>query len=271
MEAAAATLGRTDELAARTRPGDREAFVSLYAPDFDGLFDLSLRTLREHDAACAVVVAGLERAWKAFCAEGAPYEVRSWLYALVRDVALESPPAKRRPVGANREGFDYTKVDPRRLSDSTVGFDRDLIELVWDAATTLDREEYSLLDLHVRRDLSVEEIVEHLQLPRDQVAPRLSRLCESLDDTVSSSLLAMRARHNCADLDAALSSNGASFRQALRGHVGECTECNDTKRRFASATEVLGSLAPMLPPRGLRERTAQTFLEQRRRRRRKLR
>ena len=39
MEAAAATFVRPDGPAAQIRTGDRDAFVFLYGPDFDGLFD----------------------------------------------------------------------------------------------------------------------------------------------------------------------------------------------------------------------------------------
>src|SRR6478672_4872332 len=151
MEAAAATLARPEELAARTRTGDREVFVSLYEPDFDGVFDLVVRTVRDGKLAAAVLRAALESAWDAFREEGAPYDVSGWLYALARRSALERP-AGRRVVAVEREGLDYTQVDPRRLSDPSVGFDHELLEVVWDAATGFYGDDYSLLDLHVRRD-----------------------------------------------------------------------------------------------------------------------
>jgi DNA-directed RNA polymerase specialized sigma24 family protein len=266
-------LGRAVGLAARTSSGDREAFVSLYSPDFDGLFDLALRTVREREAAGAVVRAGLERAWDSFREEGAPYAVGAWLHVLVRDAALARPAAKRRlpAVVVEREALEYTQVDTSRLSDPSIAFDKELIELVWDAAAALDRDGYSLLDLHLRHDLSVDELACELEVPREQLAWQLSRLCTALEHSVASTLLATRARHNCDELDAALSSNGMSVARSVQRHVRECIFCRETKRRFPSATEILGSLAPLQPPASLPERIAKVFLAQGRRRARKLR
>jgi DNA-directed RNA polymerase specialized sigma24 family protein len=259
MEAAAAPLVRLEELAAQTRIGDRQAFVTLYEPDFDGVFDLVLRTMRDREVAAAVLRAALEKAWNVFREQGAPYDVSGWLYAHAREAAL-SFPAKRRPAARDREALDYTQVECQRLSDPSCGFDKDLMELVWDTAVALDREDYSLLDLHVRRDLSVETIAEHLGLPADQVKVRLSRLCDSVNDSVGATLLATRARHNCAGLDAELSGLPSNVRRPVRRHVQECVHCRETKERFVPATEVLGSFALMTSPPGLREQTAHVFL-----------
>ena len=134
-----------------------------------------------------------------------------------------------------------------------------------------DREDYSLLDLHVRRDLSVDELAEQLELPRDDVAWDLSRLCDWFDSTVRLTLLATRSRHNCGGLDRDLSPNGPSIERVAGRHVRDCASCLETSARFASATEIFASLAPMMPPPGLREQTAGLFLTEPRRRRRKLR
>ncbi len=268
MEAAAATLIRPEELAAHTRTGDREVFVSLYEPDLDGVFDLVLRTVRDGKVAAAVVRAALERAWDVFRQEGAPYDVSGWLYALARESALNGS-TRRRPDAGEREGLDYTQVDPARLSDSSLGFDKELMEVVWDAATGFYGDDYSLLDLHVRRDMSVDQVAEHLDLARDEVAGRLSRLCDSFNDAVSATLLATRARHNCAGLDADLSASDTNVRRTVRRHIRECPQCRETKHRFVPATEVLGSFALMTAPPRLRERTAKAFLAPATRRRRK--
>jgi DNA-directed RNA polymerase specialized sigma24 family protein len=270
MEAAAATLAWPEELAAQSRTGDRQAFVTLYEPDFDGIFDLVLRTVRDRELADAALRAALERAWDVFREQGAPYGVSGWLYAHARDSALNCP-AKRGSAVGDREGLDYTQVDADRLSDPSAGFDNELMEIVWDATAAFNRDDYSLLDLHVRRDLSVDEVAEHLDLPRDEIAGRLSRLCDSLNDAVSATLLATRARHNCASLDADLSASDSNVQRIVRRHVRECTHCRETKHRFVSATEVLGSFALMTPPPHVREQTAKAFLAPLRRRRRKLR
>jgi hypothetical protein len=170
-----------------------------------------------------------------------------------------------------REGLVYTALEAERLSDASLAFDKELIELVWETATALGCVDYSLLDLHVRRDLSVDGLAEQLELPRDDVAWDLSRLYDRFDSTVRLTLLATRSRHNCAGLDAALSANDGSIERVAGRHVHHCTSCLETSARFASATEIFASLAPMTPPPGLREQTAALFLTEPRRRRRKLR
>lgn len=269
MEAAAATLVRPEERA-QARAGDREAFVSLYEPDFGGLFDLLLRTLRDRAQATAALGDALECGWDDFREHGAPFDVRGWLYTLARYSALARP-AKRRTTSEEREGFEYTRVDGNRLSDPTAAFDRELIELVWDEARTYSRDDYCLLDLHVRRDMSVDELADWLDLSRDDVAGRLSWLCDSLNEEIAGTLLWRRARHSCERLDVELATEPSNPGRAVRHHLRECDGCRETKRRFVSATEVLGSFALVPAPPGLRRQIAGTFLTSVSRRRRKLR
>ncbi len=140
---------------------------------------------------------------------------------LARDAALARPRRLKGDVG-EREGLVYTALEAERLSDPSVGFDRELVELVWDTATALDREDYSLLDLHVRRDLSVDQLTEQYELARDDVAWNLSRLCDWFDSTVRLKLLATRSRRSCAGLAADLSANGSSIELVARRHAREC-------------------------------------------------
>jgi DNA-directed RNA polymerase specialized sigma24 family protein len=270
MEAAAATFARPDGLAASIRAGDRDAFVSLYGPDFDGLFDFILRSVRDRAFAGFALSDALHQAWKLFRERGAPYDVRAWLFVIARDAVLARP-RRRAADGHEREGLVYTVLEAEKLSDPSLAFDRQLIELVWDTATALEREDYSLLDLHLRCDLSVDDLAVELEVPRDDVASDLSRLCDWFDRTVRLTLLATRARHNCGRLDGELTANGASNARVAGRHVHDCASCLETSTRFASATEIFASLSPMAPPPDLREQTAALFLAEPRRRRRKLR
>jgi DNA-directed RNA polymerase specialized sigma24 family protein len=82
----------------------------------------------------------LHRAWDLFRERGTPYDVRSWLFVIARDAVLRRP---RRRTGdvQEREGLVYTALDTERLSDPSLAFDRELVELVWDTATALGRED----------------------------------------------------------------------------------------------------------------------------------
>jgi DNA-directed RNA polymerase specialized sigma24 family protein len=257
VEAAALPVVRPEERA-HVRAGDREAFIRLYTPDLAGLFDLHLRTLRDRDQALAALDTGLARAWNEFREEAAPFDVRSWLYVLGREASVGHS-RRRRPLRAEREAFEFTRVSPNRLSDPTAAFDRELIDLVWDEVRAYDREEYTLLDLHLRRDLSVQAISERLQVAYDQVAGRLSGLCERLNDDVSTTLLAARARHACSGLDRAQAGRTQGLRRVIRAHLRDCEACSATRQRFVPATEIFAALSLMAPPSDLYERTARAL------------
>jgi DNA-directed RNA polymerase specialized sigma24 family protein len=235
MEAVAATAAPADEaLDARARAGDREAFRSLYAPHLQGIYDYVLRIVGERELATDVVRRTFATAWRAFPEQG--NDVGAWLFDTARTSALDALRYRRDRNGAEREALEFTRVDGNRVPDATVVFDKALAELVWDAAAALPREEYSLLALHVRHDLHADEA-------------RIRRMREVFDEQVTCDLLAHRARHNCTELEILVAQDD---RQRLLQHVRRCHECRDSVQRFVSPTDVLGGLAAVPAPRGLR-------------------
>jgi hypothetical protein len=216
-------------------------------------------------ASCATGSSRPPRVQAAF-AESSRGEIEDYeavLYSIARASALEQVRGRRRLAGsrqADREGLDFTQLDARRLSEpSAVVFDRELVELVWDSAAALSPDDYSLLDLNVRRGLGAGELADHVALSGDTLQTRLSRLRDSFEDAVGSTLLATRGRRVCGRLDAFLSkldveAGTPEFRRAVQQHVRGCVQCQETRRRFVSATEIFGSFVPMVPARGVRER-----------------
>jgi len=111
--------------------------------------------------------------------------------------------------------------------------------------------------LHVRRKLTAEELAEQLTMENDGVSMRPSRLRDSFDDGVTSTLLATRCRRNCRELDALLSELDAGritpqIRRAVQQHARQCDRCRESKRGFVSPAEILGSFSLMSPSHGLR-------------------
>ena len=72
MEAAAAPGARAVEPRARSRALDRETFVRLCEPDFDGMYDLLLRMLGNRQLAGATLRATLDEAWEGRCDAARP-------------------------------------------------------------------------------------------------------------------------------------------------------------------------------------------------------
>jgi len=246
MEAAAATAPSAGEaLGARPHAGDREAFRSLYEPHLDGVHDYVLRLVRDRGEAARIVRETYARAREAFPEQGG--DVGSWLYATARACALDALRYRSRRNGDEREALDFTQVDVDLVPEPALVFDRELVELVWDAAAAMPIEEYSLLALHVRHELTEDSIAEHVGL-NGTAASTLMQARAAFDDAVLSELVVRRTRHTCKELDA-VSSRGD--RRALAQHLRNCLHCRESRRRFVSPTEVLVALAFIPPSRSL--------------------
>ena len=126
--------------------------------------------------------------------------------------------------------------------------DRELVDLVWNSAAALSPREYSLLDLQLRKGLSNEEMAQSLGVPRSNIYVMLSRLRDSLEESVTVALLARRGRADCAELDAILGPQSGSgvrpdLRRAVRRHIAECPACQQSRRRYLAAAEIFSGLA----------------------------
>ncbi len=238
MEAVAATAAPAEAQGARALAGDREAFNGLYRPHLEAVYDFVLRVVGERELAADVVPLTFARAWRAFPEQG--NDVAAWLFSTARTSALDALRYRRDRNGAEREGLQFTRIDGNRVPDATVVFDQALAELVWDAAAALPREEYSLLALNVRHDLSAEEL--------DESATRLARVRKSFDEHVSFRLVTVRARHTCLDLQLFVERDDE---RAVARHIRGCVRCRESTRAFVSPAAVLGSLERIVPSRAL--------------------
>jgi DNA-directed RNA polymerase specialized sigma24 family protein len=218
----------------------------LYGPQFEGVYDYVLRVVGDRDLAAEVVRQTFAKAWRACPEQGS--DVAAWLFTTARSCALEALRYRMDRNGEEREALHFTRVDGDRVPDASVVFDTAFVELVWDAAVALPREEYSLLALRVRHDLSAEAIGEQLGL-NGVVSTRITRTRDAFDEHVTCELVAHRGRHNCTELEILLAED---HRRRAAQHIRRCTRCQESKQRFVSPSEVLGGLAPIAPARSLR-------------------
>jgi RNA polymerase sigma factor (sigma-70 family) len=237
MEAVAATAAPAEAQNGKALAGDRDAFNTLYRPQLEAVYDFVLRIVRDRRLADDVVRDAFARAWRAFPEQGNDV---AWLFTTARGCALDALRYRRDRNGDEREALNFTRVDGDRVPDATVVFDRQLAELVWDAAAALPRYEYSLLALELRHGLSADELGES--------AARSSRLRQALDEHVVFQLVAGRARHTCTELEILVAQGGEP---EVAGHIRHCKRCGERMRAFVSPSAVLGSLEQLAPPRGL--------------------
>jgi len=247
MEAVAATAAPADEVVgARPQAGDREAFVALYGPHFEGVYDYAFRVARDREVAADVVVETFAKARRAFPEQG--NEVAAWLFTTAHTCALDAVRYRRDRNGSEREALNFTRVVGERVPDASVLFDRELVELVWDTAASLPLEEYSLLALEVRHDLSAEAIGDQLGL-NGTLSSRLTRTRCAFDEHVTTELVLRRGRHNCAELEILAAGDGTL---EVSQHIRRCSRCQESQSRFVSPTQVLGSLAQIASAEKLR-------------------
>jgi RNA polymerase sigma factor (sigma-70 family) len=253
------------ELAARAAGGDRDAFAELYERHFRGLYDFAARVLRDRELAGDVVQSTFAKAWESLLrSRRAPGHVKPWLYAIAHNCAIdELRRGKRLVVQAERQegageggGEVFAEPDTSRLADPVeVLRDRELAELVWSAAEALPLQDYALLDLHVRRGLSAEELAEELGIAKGALYTRLSRLRDGFEQAVAALVLARKGARECAELRELLASLGGGEHltreasRAVRRHADGCARCGQTRRRLAVPASILAGLAPvpMLP------------------------
>jgi RNA polymerase sigma factor (sigma-70 family) len=243
------------ELLAQVGQGNRDAFGALYERHFPGLYDFALRIVRDADLAADVVQSTFVKAWEAARKQKGVENVKAWLYTIAHNLAIDELRLRRRFVAPRQdeapgeEGFPFAIPDPSRLSDpEAVMRDRELVALVWDSAAALNPQEYALLDLHLRRGLDADELAEHLGLAKGAVYTRLSRLRDALEEAVSTTLLMRRGRRDCERLDALLVQIRAAeatqpVRRAIKQHLNDCEQCQESKRRFVSPVEIFAGIS----------------------------
>lgn len=215
-----------------------EATAATARAPFAGVYDYVLRIVRERELAAVVVRATFE--------DGSDGEAAA-VFMAARGRALTERRFRGRRNGADRDALDFTRIDADRVPNPSVVFDHEFVELVWDAAAALPPEEYSLLVLQVRHELSAEALGEQLG-SNGSVSRRLVRAREALDERVTSELVVRRASHNCPELQILLrnSANGD-----VAHHIRRCSRCHESRARFVSPVGILRGLKAIPPPPGL--------------------
>ena len=248
------------ELAARTAAGDEQAFAALYGRHFDGIYDFVLRTVKDPELAADVIGQAFAKAWDRSRKRNGRHNVKAWLYAIARERAVRvrsrgpfvvdsgDPPADR---------VDWHTFAQADSSEGAVGepdpIDAEAAALVWEFAARLSPQQYSLLDLHLRRGLRVDDLAQALGFTMAKIYVMLYRLRGSLVESLSTVLLARRGRSQCRELEALLSEirfaeDSSGYQRSVLKHLEACMRCQASRATFPSALAAFANLAPLAPP-----------------------
>jgi RNA polymerase sigma factor (sigma-70 family) len=254
------TAASTDEeLALKASGGDKDAFGALYERHYRGVYDLVVRMVREHELAVDIIQNSFLNAWTNLQKRSVTGNIKAWLYTIARNSAISELRRGKRTVSMGEEMPEgkyppaFARIDADRMSDpQSIVADGDLVDLVWTSAAGLSAREYSLLDLHVRRGLSADDLSQTLGVSKPSLYTQLSRLKDSLEESVTVNLLMRRARNDCPDLDtlAAAASAGLTrdVRQVIARHVRGCERCSESRKRYLAPTEIFAGLALVPAP-----------------------
>ena len=262
---------QSDEALARgAARGDQAAFVILYDRFFDEAYDFLLRLLLSRREAARAVLSTFLRLRRQL-SEGrrrgsARLEV---LTAAYRAATEDGRPSASRSVDDTEEVQEppaFAQVEPRRLVDPEKEAEAQReAPIIWEAAAGVDRTEYALLDLHLRRGLNAAEVGRVVGMGRLRAWRTLSRLKKAAGDAFSSLLVLRLGTGQCAELEQlAVGMDKAVLppesRRQVSGHAAVCLACSETRRRLVPPLEVLAALLPVSPPPGMKDSVLENLL-----------
>ncbi|MCH8815647.1 MAG: hypothetical protein IH957_11275 [Chloroflexi bacterium] len=249
-----------EEEAVASEP-DNAAFGELYERYFPELYDFVVRTMGETERAREVVQGAFVETLREFRRQRSPAPLDALLFVAARRIALEALQTSSGTTDSAAQAVLQTwlvEVDPQRFSAGGSVPDEDLAKLVWQLLSAHSAEEYSLLDLNLRRGLQAVALAPLIGIEVDEAAQTLDGLQASVEDWITTALLIHRGSQECTELNAALGQLGANapssdLRATVSEHLNSCGQCPAFRSRYPTAAGTFASLAAVPAPEGLKE------------------
>ncbi len=234
--------------------GGATSLVSEHAP---AVHDFLVRLTRSHQRAAEL----LEATFATFVVEAPDASCdRVALFRIAYDLAGPALSTAGRPrhVDAMARRAELTQVDRHRLP-ADIDAQRAAVEAstVWEGASSLDTQTYSLIDLLLRQDLTNPELAEVLRVGTSDTYAVATRIRQQAAQAIATQQTIRRCTRRCASLPAAILSlpPGASATE-LRGrvetHVQHCPTCEPVRADLPSGIHIFASLRPVALPDAVR-------------------
>lgn len=172
-----------ENIIARARRGDADAFEQLVVAYRDQVFRLALRMCGNEADADEVAQEAFLSAWKALPNFRGDSQFSTWLYQLTSHAAIDLMRREKRQIAAE----DITEVSapdpapgPQQQAEQS-----ETRQAVRDAMAQLSPEYRQIVVLRFLQELSYEEIGAVLKLPPGTVKSRLNRAKSQLKDILS--------------------------------------------------------------------------------------
>jgi len=243
----------------------RADFEALYIQHFDRLYDFCLRTVADPEAARDAVQETFARAWQERQRGVEIVYPKAWLFRVARNVCIDEIRRRKGSAASGLAGEEAMFAVPdaeRQVNPETATVDGELRGLVWSAARGLGARDYSLLDMHLRQELSIEEIAGALGAKPGAVYTMLSRMRDAVESAVGAEVL--RRSGECETLAGLVRGRelDRKLRSEIDAHVRSCATCSERRQTLVSPAAIFAGFAPVAAPDGLREsilRSGQLF------------
>jgi DNA-directed RNA polymerase specialized sigma24 family protein len=264
-------LPESDEaLAARAARGDQAAFVALYDRLFEDVHDFLVRLLLSRRRAAPAVLSTFVRLRRRLSEGRWRGNPRLVALAVAYQAAMEDGGPRAAGIAADGEegagSSGFAQVDPDRLaSPGEMAWTEEQAPIIWEAAASLDRTEYALLDLSLLRGLNAAQVGAVIGMGRFKAGSTISRLKKAAEEAFTSLLMLRLGSGQCAELERLGASMEktilpAESRRLVSGHVAACLTCSETRKRLLPPLKVLAALLPVSAAPGVKETVLQDLL-----------
>jgi RNA polymerase sigma factor (sigma-70 family) len=233
-------------LVTRARGGDSGAFGQLYERHRAEVFDYLTRLVRDRQTAEDLVQNTFVAAYERLGTLREPGRFRSWVFSIAHHAAMNHLSRTHRTMAVENVPEPASLVPGPEAAAIT----SETAELVWAAASSLDPEQYSLVDLMVRRGFSTPEIAEAVGVNVAHAAVLAHRARNALASAVRDTLVARRRSHCprlatlvlAVEIEAGLT---PKLRRTVNHHLRRCPSCSTAAAELTSPSVILGALAPI--------------------------
>jgi hypothetical protein len=264
-------LPESDEaLATRAAGGDQAAFVALCDRHFHDVYDFLARLLLSRRRTAPAVLSAFLRVRRRLSEGHWRGNPRLALLAAAYQAAVEEGgPSEDRVAAGGEEGEEplaFAQVDPDKLaSPGEMAPAQEEALIIWEAAASLDRTEYALLDLDLRRGLDAAQAGHVVGMGSLKATGMLSRLRKAAEEAFTSLLMLRLGRRQCAELEQlAVNMERAILspesRELVSGHVAACPTCSEARKRLLPPLKVLTAILPVSLAPGVKESVFQDLL-----------
>lgn len=268
---------RDAALVEAARSGDQHAFGKLYDAWFDRVFDLSRRIVRDDDTAAEVAQEAFLAAWRNLDRLADPQAFGGWLLRIARNASFNRQRKEQRSAPVDEESLAMIERSGGTGAGGPAGFtvgdrfstiddparaveDRELAELLWNAADALGERDAQVLDLSLRHGMSPAEIGDVMGMNRNAANQLVHRVRGRLDTAVSARVLWGNGSPACAELAALLQAEGIEHFdgdavRVIDKHAERCGRC-DERRRSRLAPSAMFASIPIAAPIVLKQKVA---------------